>query len=61
MKQDVSETGAVLEAADERAFAQEALVGANQVSEETDAAEREAVYIAGSRLVLAVMRWRSSR
>ena len=40
--------------------AQEALVAARQVSEKTDA-EDEAVDIAGSRLVVAVMRWRSSR
>ena len=51
---------AVLKAADEWVSAQEALVAARQVSEKTDA-EHEAVDIAGSRLVVAVMRWRSSR
>jgi hypothetical protein len=51
---------AVLKAADEWVLAQEALVAAKQVSERTDD-EREAVDIAGSLLVLAVTRWRSSR
>ena len=51
---------AVLKAADEWLSAQEALVAAKQVSKETEA-EEEAVDIAGSRLVLAVTRWRSSR
>jgi hypothetical protein len=55
---NVDVVDAVLSAADEWVSAQEALVAARQVSEETDA-EREAVDIAGSRLVVAVMRWRS--
>jgi hypothetical protein len=50
---------AVLNAADEWVSAQEALVAAKQVSGDTEA-EQEAVDIAGSRLVVAVMRWRSS-
>ena len=50
---------AVLQTADEWLLAQEALVAAKQVSEETEA-EQEAVDIAGSRLVLAVTRWRSN-
>jgi hypothetical protein len=58
MKRDVID--AVLNAADEWVSAQEALVAALQVSDETDA-EHEAVDIAGSRLVLAVTRWRSRR
>jgi hypothetical protein len=51
---------AVLQAADKWLWAQEALVAAKQVSEETDD-EQEAADIAGSLLVLAVTRWRSSR
>lgn len=51
---------AVLKAADEWVSAQEALVAARQVSKEA-AAEQAAVDIAGSRLVVAVTRWRSSR
>lgn len=51
---------AVLKAADEWVSAQEALVSARQVSKEA-AAEQVAVDIAGSRLVVAVTRWRSSR
>jgi hypothetical protein len=58
MKSKVVE--AVLEAANEWVAAQEALVAAQQISEETEA-EQEVVDIAGSRLVLAVTRWRSSR
>jgi hypothetical protein len=54
------EVEAVLKAADEWVLAQEALVAATQVSEETEA-EREAVDIAGSRLGVAVARWRSRR
>jgi hypothetical protein len=50
---------AVLKAADEWVSAQEALVAAKQASEETEA-EQEAVDIAGSRVVVAVTRWRSS-
>jgi hypothetical protein len=57
MKLDVVD--AVLNAADEWVSAQEALVAAKQVSEETGA-EEEAVDIAGSRLVVAVTRWRSN-
>jgi hypothetical protein len=51
---------AVLRAADEWVSAQEALVAAKQVSNETEA-EQEAADIAGSRLVIAVTRWRSER
>jgi hypothetical protein len=51
---------AVLKAADEWVSAQEALVAARQVSKEA-AAEQVAVDIAGSQLVVAVTRWRSSR
>jgi hypothetical protein len=51
---------AVLKAADEWLSAQEALLAAQQVSKETEA-EQEAVDIAGSLLVTAVMRWRVSR
>jgi hypothetical protein len=58
MKLDVVE--AVLKAADEWVSAQEALVAAQQRSEETEA-EQEAVDVAGSRLVVAVIRWRSRR
>jgi hypothetical protein len=50
---------AVLKAADEWVLAQEALLAAKQISEKTDA-EQEAVDIAGSLLVVAVTRWRSS-
>jgi hypothetical protein len=52
--------GAVVKAADEWVSAQEALVAAKQVSDQTEA-EREAVDIAGSRLVVMVNRWRSTR
>jgi hypothetical protein len=51
---------AVLKAADEWVFTQEALVTARQASNKTDD-EQEAVDDAGVLLVLAVMRWRSSR
>lgn len=51
---------AVLKAADDWVLAQEALVAAKQLSKETEA-EQEAVDIAGSLLVVAVMRWRSDR
>jgi hypothetical protein len=57
MKHDTVE--AVLRAADEWVSAQEALVAAKQVSNETEA-ELEAVGIAGFLLVIAVTRWRSS-
>ena len=60
IKPVVFEVEAVLKAADEWVLAQEALVAAIQVSEETEA-EREAVDIAGSRLVVAVTRWRPRR
>jgi hypothetical protein len=51
---------AVLKAADEWVSAQEALVAVGQRSEETEA-EQEAADIAGSRLVVAVIGWRSER
>jgi hypothetical protein len=51
---------AVLKAADEWVSAQEALVATRQVSNDTEA-EQEVVDAAGSRLVVAVTRWRSSR
>jgi hypothetical protein len=51
---------AVLRAAESWVAAQEALVTARQSSRETEA-EQEAVDIAGTRLVLAVRRWRSER
>jgi hypothetical protein len=50
---------AVLNAADEWVSAQEALVAAMQVSEDTEA-EHEAVDIAATRLAIAVMRWHST-
>jgi hypothetical protein len=53
----VSEVGAVLKAADEWVEAQEALVAARQGCR-TSETEREVLDIAGSRLVVAVMRWR---
>ena len=53
------EVDAVLKAADEWVSAQEALLAAQQAGKETEA-EREAVDAAGSRLVMAVTRWRSS-
>jgi hypothetical protein len=56
----IVEVEAVLKAANEWVCAQEALVAAKQISDET-AAEQEAVDIAGSLLVLAVTRWRSKR
>ncbi len=49
---------AVLKAADEWVAAQEALIAAKPVAEETEA-EEEAVDVAGAKLVLAVTRWRS--
>jgi hypothetical protein len=58
MKPVAVEVDAVLKAADEWVAAQEALVAARQVSQETEA-EQESVDIAGSRLVVAVVRWRS--
>jgi hypothetical protein len=60
IKPVIGEVEAILRAADEWVSAQEALVAAQQRCDETEA-EQEAVDIAGSRLVLAVTRWRSSR
>ena len=57
---EVADVEAVLNAADEWVFAQEALVAAQEVSQDIEA-EQEAVDIAGSRLVVAVTRWRSRR
>jgi hypothetical protein len=51
---------AVLKAADDWVSGLEALVAVQQVSNETEA-EHDAVDIAGTRLVLAVTRWRSER
>jgi hypothetical protein len=56
----VSVVEAVLSAADEWVSAQEALVAAKQVSNETEA-EEEALDIAGSWLVVAVTRCRLKR
>jgi hypothetical protein len=53
-------TTAVLHAAEEWVSAQEVLVAARQVSEEVEV-EWEAVDLAGSRLAVAVTRWRSGR
>jgi hypothetical protein len=58
MKSSVVE--AVLRAADEWVSAQEALIAAQKVSQDIEA-EHEAVDIAGSRLVVAVIGWRSRR
>jgi hypothetical protein len=58
MKSNIVE--AVLKAADEWVSAQEALIAAQRVSLDIEA-EHEAVDVAGSRLVLAVTRWRSRR
>ena len=52
------EVRAVLKAADEWVSALEVLVDARQSGGETDA-EQEVLDIAGSQLVVAVMRWRS--
>jgi hypothetical protein len=60
MKSRIADVEAVLNAADEWVFAQEALVAAQEVSQDIEA-EQEAVDIAGSRLVVAVTRWRSRR
>ena len=49
---------AVLRAANEWVAAQEALLIASRVDKETEA-EQEALDIAGSRLVAAVVQWRS--
>jgi hypothetical protein len=53
----VNSVEAVLSAADEWVSAQEALVASKQISHETEA-EEEALDLAGSRLVVAVTRWR---
>ena len=53
------EVDAVLKAADEWVSAPEALLAARQAGKDTKT-EREAVDTAGSRLVMAVTRWRSS-
>ena len=50
----------VLKAADEWVSAQEALLATRQVSVETEA-EQDNVDSAGAGLVMAVMRWRSTR
>jgi hypothetical protein len=50
----------VLNAADEWVSAQKALVAAQQNSQESGA-EQEAADIAGARLAVAVIRWRSER
>jgi len=59
MKPVASEADAVLKAADEWVAAQEALLAAKQASQEIEA-EREAIDVAGSRLVVAITRWRST-
>jgi hypothetical protein len=56
----IVEADAVLKAADEWVTAQEILVDARRAGEPSEA-EEEAVDIAGSRLVVAVMHWRSKR
>lgn len=60
MKLIISEKDLVLKAADEWVSALEALVAARQGCGESEA-EREVLDIAGSQLVVAVTRWRSSR
>lgn len=59
MRLGIGERDAVLNAADEWVSALEALVVVRQGSGETEA-EQELLDIAGSRLVVAVARWRSS-
>jgi hypothetical protein len=54
------EVDAVPKAADDRIQAREALLAAKQGSQEIEA-KQDAVDIAGSQLVVAVMRWRSER
>jgi hypothetical protein len=56
MKPVIGEVDAVLKAAGEWVSAQEALVVIGQLSLQSDA-EREAVDVAGVRLVVAVRRW----
>ena len=58
MKPVISETDALLKAADEWMTAQEALVAAQQRCEGTEAQE-EGIDIAGAKLVTAVKRWRA--
>jgi hypothetical protein len=60
MKENIGEIDAVLKAADEWVIALEALVAARQDHKESEV-EQEVVDIAGSRLVVAVTRWRSRR
>jgi hypothetical protein len=59
MRSDSVEADAVLEAADEWVSAQEAVVAARHGCGKTNA--EEVVDIAGTRLVVAVTRWRASR
>jgi hypothetical protein len=54
----IFELEVLLKTADDWVSAQEALLAAKQMCKETEA-EREAADIAGSRLVVAVARWRS--
>jgi hypothetical protein len=58
MTRHIVEVEAVLKAADEWVAAQEALVAGRQIGKQTEA-EEEALDIAGSRLVVAVMHLRS--
>jgi hypothetical protein len=60
MKSDIAAVDAVLRAADEWVSALEALVAARQSCRESEA-EQEVLDIAGSQLVVAVTRWRSTR
>ena len=59
MRPGIGERDAVLNAADEWVSALEALVAGRQGSGETEA-DHEVLDIAGSRLVMAVVRWRSN-
>jgi hypothetical protein len=56
----IGKEDAVLKAADEWVSALQALVAARESSNRSDA-EQEALDIAGSRLVMAVMQWRLLR
>jgi hypothetical protein len=60
MKLTIAEVDGVLKAADEWVSALEALVAIRQGCGE-DEAEQEVLDIAGSQLVVAVTRWRSTR
>ena len=60
MKSDIADVDAVLRAADEWVSALEALVAARQGCGESET-EQEVLDIAGSQLVVAVTRWRSTR